>query len=334
MNKYADLMNKYTYLDKHREEIFKKYSTKELIKDIDNYRNGKGKLSKVLNHFFEEVIFESKSNRYKYTPMEVLQDNKMMEWILDYIKSKPNFYTSNEVSNVKSFFRNGTRYARKVANFCPRNARDIYFRYFDNVDRATLNCLDTSCGFGSRMSAVLLSGANYYGFDPNKDLFNKLKECNQFYLDNDIIDKNQKCELYCCGSEVFMEELEGKFDVSFTSPPYFNLETYSNNDKMSYSDGDYDNWLNCFVKPTIENTYKYLKVGGYAMINIKNLTRGGKEPLFDDWFNIFSSIDGFEFVEIFEMKHQGKKNFTMNCNYTEEQYKGFKEPVMVFRKVR
>lgn len=323
------------YLEKHRNEIFKKYSKEELLKDIYNYKYGKGRLNKVLNHFFEECIFNCKSNKYSNTPIEVLQDDEKMNYILNYIKSKPNFYTSNEISNVKSFFRNGTRYARKVANFCPKNARDIYFRYFQNEDLSKINCLDMSIGFGSRMSAVLLSGANYCGFDPNKKLFNKLIEYKNFLYDNKIVDNKQRCGLYCQGSEQFRPELENLFDVSFTSPPYFNLEKYSDDESESTKNyNNYELWLKNFVKPTIENTYKYLKIGGYAMINIKNLTNLGKQELFKDWFNIFNQNKNFEFFEVFEINHQGKKQFFQNTTYSEKDFHGFKEPVMVFRKVK
>ena len=119
-----------SYLDEHRDEIFKKFTKEELIKDVNNYRNGKGRLSKILNHYFKELIFESRSSRYGKSPMEALQNDGDMSFILNYIQTKPKFYTGSEVSNVESFFRNGTRIARKVANFCPRNARDVYFRYF------------------------------------------------------------------------------------------------------------------------------------------------------------------------------------------------------------
>ena len=321
------------YLELHKNEIFKKYTNEELLKDINNYKYGKGKLYKVLNHFFEECIFNCQAPRGNKTPMEALQNEEDMNFILDYIKTKPKFYTGNEISNVKSFFRNGGRIAQKVANFCPVNARNIYFRYHD-INGERLNILDTSAGFGSRMSAVLLSGHNYCGFDPNQELFNKLIEYKEFLKDNQLIDETQRCGLYCAGSEIYRPELANTFDVSFTSPPYFNLEKYGEDDSRSTKNYDnYSNWLEQFAKPTIINTYNYLKNGGYAMINIKNLTRGGKQPLFDDWFNIFSDIDGFEFIEVFEMKHQSKKNYFMNTNYAKDDYKGFKEPIMVFRKV-
>lgn len=324
------------YFDLHKDEIFKKYSTDELIKDIQSYQNGKGKLNKVLNHFFEECIYNCRGSKYNLTPMQALKDDKIIRKIIDYTNSKPNFYTGNEISNIKSFFRNGTNYARKVANFCPRNARNIYFKYHD-INGDKINCLDTSMGFGSRMSAVLLSGHNYCGFDPNPELFSQLKKYKTFLKENGIISEKQKCGLYKCGSEIFKPELTNLFDVAFTSPPYFNLEIYGReNGASTKSLNNYDLWIENFVKPTIDNIYKYLKLGGYAMINIKNLNSKGKEPLFDDWFKIFLEHKGFEFVEIFEMNHQSKKHYTEYYNSigVSQEYIGFKEPVMVFRKVK
>lgn len=323
-----------SYLDEHRNEIFKKYTDGEMVKDVKQYKQGDGELTKVLNHFFKELIFESCGPRGKKSPMEVLQNDDDMDFVLEYIKTKPRFYTGSEIQNVESFFRNGGRLAQKVANFCPKNARYIYFRYFAGRERENIYCIDTSCGFGARMSAVLLSGANYCGFDPNLKLVSKLKECAKFYFDNNLILPNQECQIYDCGSEIFKPELVDKFDVSFTSPPYFNIERYSNDNGASTKNyNNYELWLKEFVEPTIKNIYRYLKVGGYSMINIKNLTIGKREPLFDDWFRIFNHHGGFEFVEIFDMNHQSKKNYTMNCNYSKDKYQGFKEPIMVFKKI-
>lgn len=41
-----------SYLSNHYNEIFKKYSTNEMLKDISSFKNGEGNLYKVLNHFF------------------------------------------------------------------------------------------------------------------------------------------------------------------------------------------------------------------------------------------------------------------------------------------
>ena len=324
-----------SYLEEHRNEIFKKYSNEELIKDCNNFVNGGGRLTKFLNHFFEELIFESSTSRGQYySPMDALKDDEYIKWIIEYTESKPNFYTGNQVANIKSFFRNGGRKGGKVANFPPKVARDIYTRYFDNVTEP-LNCLDTSSGFGSRMSAVLLSGNNYYSTDPNPNLHEKLFECAKWMYDNGFIKENQHCELIKQGSEVFVEEWENMMDVSFTSPPYFNLEKYCDDDSASTQNYDnYDLWLENFAKPTIDNTYKYLKIGSYAMINIKNMTNGKKLNLFDDWLELFNQHKGFEFVEIFNMEQTSKKVVGLYANYDKSKANNQNiEPVMVFRKV-
>ena len=324
-----------SYLEEHRNEIFKKYSNEELIKDCNNFVNGRGRLTKFLNHFFEELIFESSTSRGQYySPMDALKDDEYIKWIIEYTESKPNFYTGNQVANIKSFFRNGGRKGGKVANFPPKVARDIYTRYFDNVTEP-LNCLDTSSGFGSRMSAVLLSGNNYYSTDPNPNLHEKLFECAKWMYDNGFIKENQHCELIKQGSEIFVQEWENMMDVSFTSPPYFNLEKYCDDDSASTQNYDnYDLWLENFAKPTIDNTYKYLKIGGYAMINIKNMTNGKKLNLFDDWLELFKQHDGFEFVEIFNMEQTSKKVVGLYANYDKSKANNQNiEPVMVFRKV-
>lgn len=317
-----------SYLRDHYNEIFKKFTDDELIQDVDNFINGNGRLYKVLNHFFEERMFECCGKKSNISPMQCLDNDEMMAKVLDYVHSKPRFFTSdNEVANVKSAFRNSFSWCRKVANFPVREARDIYTRYFDS--KTGLNCLDTSCGFGSRMSAVLLSGNNYFGFDPNMALQDKLFECAKWYKQNGYIKDNQVCRLFRCGSEEHKSQLNGIMDVSFTSPPYFNLEKYSDDVSSSTKNyNDYQRWVNEFVLPTVINTYKYLKVGGYAMINIKNINK--KESCYDDFFRCFDTIDGFEFVEVFDLKIT-KKQYGMADNRGDIKAE---EPIMVFRKVR
>lgn len=317
-----------SYLDLHRNEIFKKYTDDELRQDVNNFICGNGQLYKVLAHFFEERMYECCGKKTTLSPMQALSDDETMQKVIEYVKSKPKFFTSNdEIANVKSAFRNSFSWCRKVANFPAQQAKAIYNRYFPN--KTNLNCLDTSCGFGSRMSAVLLTKNNYFGFDPNLALQKNLFECAKWYKDNGYIENGQICRLFKCGSEEYQPCLEGIMDVSFTSPPYFNLEKYS--DDNSNSTKNYDNyqlWVKEFVLPTVINTYKYLKVGGYAMINIKNINK--KETCYDDFFRCFDSIDGFEFVEVFDLTIR-KKQYVVSGKVANINPN---EPIMVFRKVR
>jgi hypothetical protein len=328
-----------SYLEEHNDEIFKKYSDEELLKDIFNFQNGDGKLNKVLNNYFKECMYKCCGKKTKISPYEVLQDDEKMKIILEYINSKPKFFTSDsEVSNVESCFRNSMSWVRKVANFPPKNAREIYGRYFPDYDKNKLNaegyrinCLDTSAGFGSRMSAVLLTGNNYCAFDPNQELFEKLKEYYTFLKNHSVVSADQRCGLYCGGSEIYRPQLEGIFDVSFTSPPYFNLEKYYNDASSSTSNyNNYDLWVKYFVYPTVQNTYRYLKVNGYAMINIKDIS--AKQTCFKDFYKAFSSIPGFQPVEIFDMEIS-KKQYGM-AHDNEIGVINNKEPIMSFKKVK
>ena len=315
-----------SFLEENRHLIFKKYSDEELLKDIDSYVNGKGRLNKILNHFFEEIIFESCGRGSNISPMDVLKDDEKIKEIFEYIKTKPNFYKGNDIQNLKSYLRNAVSWVRKVANFPAREAYHIQNRY--NFENKKLYVLDTSAGFGSRMSASLLFHNYYCGIDPNPNLYQKLNEYFYFLQKNNLSKKNH-CLIYCQGSEVKIDRLIEKCDISFTSPPYFNLEYYYNDNSESTKNYDnYSLWTNNFVAPTIKNTYLYLKKGGYAMINIKNLN--DKYPLYDSFYETFNSIDGFEFKEVFDMKISSKKNYGMSGNYDIPN----KEPVMVFKKVK
>ena len=320
------------FLDDNYEIIFPKFSNSELVDDIIAFKYGKSRLSKILTHYFKEEIFKCRGNRGKLTPMEALQDEEVLKEIFSIIEKSPQFYAGNDVANVESFFRNAGRIATKVANFDPINVHKILLRLGAGKEENKV-VLDTSAGFGARMCATLLGGDTYIGIDPNKSLQVKLNECFGFLKKNRVLNKGVECKLYCQGSETFIPELENTVDVMFTSPPYFDLEIYSNDGCASSSNiKDYDQWLSQFVRPTLENVYRYLKVGGVAAINIKNLTRGGYQPLFNDFYKTFKSIDGYKIADAFEIKHQSKKALK-NTNYDIDKYTGFKEPVMVFKKV-
>lgn len=180
------------------------------------------------------------------------------------------------------------------------------------------------------MSAVLLSGHNYCGFDPNKKLFKNLKKYKAFLKENNIINNKQHCGLYNQGSEIYRPELKELFDVSFTSPPYFNLEKYSEDNCASTNNyNNYNLWVKEFVIPTVNNTCKYLKHGGYAMINIKNLNK--HETCFDDFFTAFTNIKDMEYIETFNLTI-AKKQYGKQYN-NEKGVINNAEPIMVFRKV-
>tara|TARA_R110001592_G_scaffold65778_5_gene202029 strand:- start:6886 stop:7308 length:423 start_codon:yes stop_codon:yes gene_type:complete len=80
----------------------------------------------------------------------------------------------------------------------------------------------------------------------------------------------KKVDIYKQGSEDFVPEKES-IDLCFTSPPYFDTEKYSAEETQSYIKfPSNDEWVNGFLKKTIENCYYGLKNNGYMLMNIAN----------------------------------------------------------------
>lgn len=314
-----------TYLEKNRNEIFKKYTEYELEKDIESFRSGKGKLGKLLNHYFEEEMFKCKGGRGAYSPIEVLSNNELVEKIVSFVASKPKFYVGSEIANIKSFFRNAGRIAQKVANFPSRQALQIY----ENYSPVGGVVYDPSCGFGSRMSAALISGRDYIGTDPNKSLCEKLNECGDFLR----VKTGRNFQILSQGSEYYIEDLDNTVDLCFTSPPYFTLEKYNEEEtQSSVKFPEYFSWVEGFLKPTVNNCIRYTKNGGYILFNVKNMTSGKKYPLFDDLFNYMKSREELDFVETIEMSQLSKRDYKGKHFTGVDTDFGVKEPVMVFRK--
>ena len=277
----------------HELEIFPEHSAGEILKDIENYIHGKGRLHKTLGMFFDRLRYSYTRKDSLYTPMQVLMDEGLLELLWKRVDSKPRLFPDGRGSS-KSFTTAvgvGWSKCRSVANFPVREAKEIFNLYCP----ARGLILDPSAGFGSRMSAALLDGFGYIATDPNKDLFPVLQDYYKALLDSEYVKAEQTFKIYCQGSEVLIPELVGKVDFIFTSPPYFNLEIYSQDDSASTKNlGNFAAWGKEYVIPTVRNIKAYLKPGAKVCINIKNLPG---VPLYNCWEKVFQKIGGFKELE-------------------------------------
>jgi tRNA1(Val) A37 N6-methylase TrmN6 len=61
----------------------------------------------------------------------------------------------------------------------------------------------------------------------------------------------------------------GPVDLVFTSPPYFNLETYGPSSEAAYSEyGDAEGWVDQFLVPVMTRAAGRLKPGGHLVLNL------------------------------------------------------------------
>jgi len=123
--------------------------------------------------------------------------------------------------------------------------------------------LDFSAGWGDRLVGFLASGAeSYIGIDPNT----KLHEPYQQIVDFCDTDKQTR---FICSPAEDADLSDVKVDFIFTSPPYFDIERYSQEDTQSWKRyPELNDWLNGFLLKTLSKCYEVLEEGGRIAVNI------------------------------------------------------------------
>jgi hypothetical protein len=145
-----------------------------------------------------------------------------------------------------------------VSMFKPIVAKYVYMKY-SNVGDVVY---DYSAGWGGRMLAAASCNRKYIGVDP-------LTITPLTTLKNDLT--LESVELIDGKSEDIRLD-ENSIDFSFSSPPYFDLEKYSYDEKQAYANGE-DYFYNIYWRKTLENIKYMLKPGKFFGVNISNLPK-------------------------------------------------------------
>jgi hypothetical protein len=171
-------------------------------------------------------------------------------------------------------------------------------------------------GWGGRLLGILSATTqglfgdkkiHYHGTDVNTKTHERFVKIIQFWKEH-VSDTNiQNFDFFkstvpaedLYEKEAFFNERAGLYDMTFTSPPYFNTEKYSDDDTQSYKRyPTYDEWSKGFLRNFIITTGTLLKPGGEFWINIadvKNLGKGkGFLPLEEDTKK-YAAEYGFEY---------------------------------------
>ena len=168
-------------------------------------------------------------------------------------------------------FRLGTYIATQ---FKPIVAKVIY----EMTNAKTV--LDTSMGWGDRLTAFYASNATHYiGCDPNPNTFARYKEMIKFF--DKLTGGKKTVQIYNCGAEDLPWDEIKDVDCSFTSPPYFSTERYNEGGEkeelQSWSRyNTYEKWRDDFYLPVSHNSFKSLSDRGVMMVNILDPKVKGK----------------------------------------------------------
>ena len=178
-----------------------------------------------------------------------------------------------------------------VTNFKAQNARAIVEHLCPVLWGRVY---DYSCGYGGRLLGISSSnmGYTYVGTDPNTETYEYLK-----YLDTFL---NSDSEIICSTSEDYQCE---NIDLAFSSPPYFNLEKYSDEPtQCMVRFTTLEEWFEGYAKPTMKNIHTGLNSDGVFATNIADYkSYGNKEySVVDDWIALAEKV-GFSHVDTVKM---------------------------------
>ena len=122
--------------------------------------------------------------------------------------------------------------------------------------------LDPCSGWGDRLIAALAMNIRYVGIDPNSILHPEYEKMINFFKHTGKIDM-------ICDTIQNANLPKEKFEMVFTSPPYFKIEKYTNNGEVK--DKDENEWFNNFMIPMINKSISHLKNNGYLVLVINQM---------------------------------------------------------------
>lgn len=185
-----------------------------------------------------------------------------------------------------------------------------------------------NCGFGGRMLGALSSKNKYkyVGTDPCTETMYHLHQLGD-YIEM-VTGREDSYELHCLGSEDFRGP-ENSIDFAFSSPPYFNLEVYSDEPTQCYNKfPKLEDWLEGYVRETIKNIYHMLKPGHFYAVNIADFKvgGGGEVAYVDEW----KRISAEEGMPLFDTVYLGVTARAGSAEQAAGELK--KENIMIFKK--
>ena len=297
-----------------RGNIFTRYDYKY---EMSHYYIEQKKVGNISSDYFQQYNRFLCDSQVAPSPYRSWYNEKFRNGILNALFT----LKYKEVNNTKLRSAIGLR-KYIAAQFKPSVAKCLY-----DIFEAK-NILDFSSGWGDRLSGFYSSEktVSYTGIDPNQRLYKEYEKQNKLYKKY----KNKDVQLFeACAEDFDLNQLNKKFDFIFTSPPYFNIEKYTQEENQSWKKyRKFDVWLNEFLFKTLRNAWEQLEEGGVLAINISDVYSGHRINNICDPMNDFiSSLDNSFYMGCLGMKMSKRPN-----NKTTQKEGTFVEPVWFFSK--
>ena len=238
----------------------------------------------------------------------------------DFVKNIEEFKKKKFIQNMLTYYstvknarglKNEYIVMKEVYNICisainifrPLMAVEVYAKYKPSV------VLDPCAGWGGRaVGAAVCDNVRYFGIDVNKSL--------QIPYQNMCAFLNSRCKSTTSLSpRIHMtiadavtydySQIQPRYDMVFTSPPYYFIEKYNHNKTYDNSKEEMDEQ---FYAPLFSQTYLHLLPGGCMALNVNR--------------EIYERVC----VRLFGPAHQ-----TMNCKKSKRQ-NDYREMIYIWTK--
>jgi len=286
-----------------------KLSSNQLIKNMNTLINSKTPLLgddhlqmntvglALVNHFHPHMVRVRCLDKYR-SPYEQFEDDELFR---DAINRWMEMNKPPTTSGLRRILRTRDG-VRSVVNFKPVIAKYFYDTYAVKDGKI----LDPCAGYSGRLAGCIASNKNlhYHGIDPDGRTASGNMQMAGFFMNQyNICNEREykfrfRFDLGC--AEDVMEELEdNSYCMAFSSPPYFDVEKYSNNPNQSYLRyTTYDSWRDNFLRKILVESVRVVSDGGYVIYNVKNYK---KAPIADNLCEIAVEL-GLELVKTYEMR--------------------------------
>jgi len=262
----------------------KYYETLQLDKtDIDSItsqktKKGNGFIRCYMPHIYETSDHNNKDLKSQWTELNIQHAFKLLD--------KPNYTVNSYLSELLKRIK-----FNPVTIYPPIMTKCILERY------GCKKVFDPCIGWGGRMLGTTCIGGQYTGFEPYTKTFQGLEKM--------ITDLNlqESVNIFNDPVERVLNKLKDReFDACITSPPYYNLEVYTDESTQSIKQyKSYEEWINKFIYPIIE--YVCSHVTKISCWSVKNIKTDSIYNLLDDVIKIHADF-GWELIG----NHSIKKN--------------------------
>lgn len=289
INEITDIFNKFEnyhlefpfrnriYENEYKMYIFKKLQEENLIFKIDTKRYTHPNINLKdfdykINGRYEFIMSEKEKYKY-YMLSDLFNDECRAICTFGSNISPYDFWIENKNKLIEAI-------EGKSMEVNPINLREEIFiqttecsihnpliiKYFITKYRAK-KILDPSSGWGDRLIGALSSNIDLYvGIDPNICLHKNYQKIIKLLLP---LSKNPHAivQMLQMGFQEYQNPDNIKFDLIYTSPPYFDYEIYSSDNAQSvkYANSE-DQWLVNFIYKSVDKEIEYLIDKGHLVL--------------------------------------------------------------------